>query len=193
MSVFTTPILTTLLRWFANVTLMLIGWRVKTEAPKLEKMVLIGAPHTSNWDFPLMLLVILHLRMDVRWIGKHTLFKQPFNGLMTWLGGRPIERSQAHNTVSQMVDIIDKADQFTLLITPEGTRSKVVHWKTGFYHIAHSADIPIVLGYIDAARKVAGFGPVFIPTGDVESDLREIRKFYSDKHGIRSSLASDLD
>lgn len=190
-SVFKTPILIHLLRWLlARPLLYLLGWKILGQTPQ-GKSILIGAPHTSNWDFPLMLAVMISQGADVRWMGKDALFRPPFRHLMMWLGGIPIDRSQANNTVDQMVAAIERSEEITLLITPEGTRSKVHEWKTGFYHIAHRARIPIVLGFIDTRTKTCGFGPRYTPSGNIEADLTEIRAYYADKRGIRPTLSSE--
>jgi len=150
--------------------------------------VLIGAPHTSNWDFILMLLAMLILRLEVHWMGKDSLFAFPFGGFMKWLGGIPIDRSSNHNTVDQIIMQFEQHDELIVLVPPEGTRSKVEKWKTGFYHIANGADVPILLGFIDAGKKEMGFGPMYQPTGDIEKDLPEIQAFYKTKQAIHPEL-----
>lgn len=184
-TVFSTPLLTPLLRLFAILLLRLAGWKAIGRELGNQRFVLIGAPHTSNWDFPLMLAVVLKLRLRVFWMGKHTLFPFPFGGLMRWLGGIPIDRSRAHNVVQQTVEQYAKYPDLVVLVPPEGTRSKVERWKTGFYHIATQAGVPILLGYVDAGRKEAGLSDFFWPTGDLEADMRKIRGFYADKKGLR--------
>jgi 1-acyl-sn-glycerol-3-phosphate acyltransferase len=184
-TVFSTPVLTPILRGLALVILKLIGWRTVGKELDNPKFVLIGAPHTSNWDFPLMLLVVLKLRLQVFWMGKASLFSFPFGGLMKWLGGIPIDRSKANNVVNQTATEFNKNDNLVVLIPPEGTRSKVSHWKTGFYHIAQTANVPILLGYVDARKKEAGLADFFTPTGNVEEDMVRIREFYSNKCGLR--------
>lgn len=183
-TVFCTPILTPLLRLLAIAGLKLIGWRARGEELAHQRFVLIGAPHTSNWDFPLMLLVVLKLRLRVYWMGKHTLFPWGLGWLMKWLGGIPINRSASHNVVNETVRQYRENDELVVLIPPEGTRKKVERWKTGFYHIANLAEVPILMGYVDAANKEAGFADFFEPTGDVDRDMAEIRAFYADKKGL---------
>ncbi len=185
-TVFSTPIITPLLRMLALGILKLIGWHARGEELSRQRFVLIGAPHTSNWDFPLMLLVVLKLRLRVFWMGKHTLFPFGLGWFMKWLGGIPINRSASHNVVRQTVQQYEDNEQLVVLIPPEGTRSKVDSWKTGFYHIAHSAGVPILLGYVDAEKKEAGFADFFYPTGDIDADMREIRAFYSGKKGLNA-------
>jgi len=185
-TVFSTPLLTPLLRGLALLILALIGWSTRGEPLAHQRCVLIGAPHTSNWDFPLMLLVVLKLKLQLFWMGKHTLFPFPFGWLMKWLGGIPINRSASHNVVNETVRQYAENDQLIVLIPPEGTRSKVTRWKTGFYNIANNADVPILLGYVDASKKEAGFADFFTPTGDLEKDMVEIRAFYANKRGLRA-------
>ena len=189
-TVFRTPLLSRLLGWLASVLLRALGWRVVGEVPAQQrKYVLIGAPHTSNWDFPLMLLAVLKVGLDLHWMGKDSLFPFPFRGLMKWLGGIPIDRSQATGQVAQTVARFRASERLVVLIPPEGTRAKVARWKTGFYHIADGAGVPILLGFVDARRKELGFGPLYFPSGDIERDLPEIKAFYQDKQGIRPELA----
>lgn len=184
-TIFRTRILNRVLAKVAALLLALLGWRVVGALPRQQKYVLIGAPHTSNWDFPLMLLAVLKIGMDVHWLGKSTLFKAPFRSLMQWLGGIPVDRSKSNNLVTQLIELFRERDDLVLLIPPEGTRKKVERWKSGFYYVASGASVPILLGFLDASRKELGFGPMFDTTGDYETDLREIQKFYADKRGIR--------
>lgn len=157
----------------------LAGWRVKGEFPPDKKLVVIAAPHTSNWDLPFMLAVALYYRVNLRWMGKDALFKGLFGGLMHALGGIPIDRSKSNNVVDQMIDIYGDADDLVVAIPPEGTRSKVRYWKTGFYNIAHGAGVRIALGYLDYKNKHGGVGAVLETTGDYEADLKIIKDFYS--------------
>jgi 1-acyl-sn-glycerol-3-phosphate acyltransferase len=165
--------------------LRLIGWKVVGGLPAHNKYVLIGAPHTSNWDFPLMLLAVLKVGMDVHWLGKKSLFPFPFGGFMQWLGGIPVDRSKSNNLVDQLVELFQRREELILLIPPEGTRSQVERWKSGFYYVAQGAGVPILLGFIDSSRKQLGFGPLFYPTGDYAVDLVAIQEFYRDKRGVR--------
>jgi 1-acyl-sn-glycerol-3-phosphate acyltransferase len=183
-TIFSTPLITPLLRFLAILILRLVGWTSIGSKVSVPKYVLIGAPHTSNWDFPLMLLVVLELRLQLFWMGKHTLFPFPFSGIMKWLGGIPINRTKSHNVVSDIVGQFKSNENLVVLVPPEGTRRKVSEWKTGFYHIANNAGVPILMGYVDAAKKEAGFADFFYPTGELESDMKEIRSFYAQKKGL---------
>lgn len=184
-SLFRTPVLQPLLALLAVGLLRLIGWKVVGGLPANNKYVLIGAPHTSNWDFPLMLLAVLKVGMDVHWLGKKNLFPFPFAGFMRWLGGIPVDRSKSNNLVDQLVALFGRRDELILLIPPEGTRSQVERWKSGFYYVAQGAGVPILLGFIDSSRRELGFGPLFYPTGDYAADLVAIQEFYRDKRGVR--------
>ena len=183
-TVFNTPVLTPILRLISTVILGLIGWKAIGRPLQNQRFVLIGAPHTSNWDFPIMLMVVLKLRLRLYWMGKNTLFTFPFGGLMRWLGGIAIDRSRHHGVVEQVVQMYNDNAELVVLIPPEGTRKRVTEWKTGFYHIANNAQVPVLMGYLDASKKEAGLADFFYPTGDVEADIRNIRLFYADKQGI---------
>ena len=185
-TIFSTPLLTPILRGISIFILRVIGWKTRGTELAHQRFVLIGAPHTSNWDFPLMLMVVLKLKLRVFWMGKHTLFPFPFGGLMKWLGGVPISRSSSHNVVRDTVRQFKDHEELVVLIPPEGTRSKVKEWKTGFYHIANMAKVPILMWYVDAEKKEAGFADFFHPTGDIDKDLEEIRNFYKPISGLIS-------
>ena len=187
-TIFSTPILTPILRAISIVILKILRWQTRGGELPHQKFVLIGAPHTSNWDFPLMLMVVLKLRLRVFWMGKHTLFPFQFSGFMKWLGGIPINRSASHNVVRETVRQFKENKDLVVLVPPEGTRSKVARWKTGFYHIANMAEVPILMGYVNAEKKEAGFADFFYPTGDVEGDLEKIREFY---HPIKGLIADN--
>jgi len=183
-TLFDTPVVNTLLRGLSRVVLRLQGWQVQGSLPaEAAKSVLIAAPHTSNWDLPYTLMVAFSLRLRIYWMGKASLFRGPFGPVMRWLGGIPVDRSKSNNLVAAAAAAIVAAEgPLQLVVPPEGTRGKTRHWKTGFYFIALEARVPIVLAYMDYARKVSGLGPVFVPTGDVEKDMLEIKAFYA---GIR--------
>ena len=166
-------------RAFWRAVVKIAGWDVEGELPNLPKFVIIGAPHTSNWDFPVAMAMLLAMGFDARWIGKHTLFRPPFGWLMRWLGGMPVVRSERRGVVAQIVEVFERQDHFIFGVSPEGTRKRVDRWKTGFYHIAHSAGVPIVPGYFDYPRKVVGFGPPLMPTGNLEADIQTLKTFYT--------------
>ena len=180
-TIFDTPLVNTFLRGVSLAVLRLTGWRVEgTLPPHAAKSVLIAAPHTSNWDLPYTLMLAFVLRLRVYWIGKQSLFRAPFGGVMRWLGGIPVNRDQANNLVASSAQAMREAQgPIQLIVPPEGTRGKTRHWKTGFYFIAQQAGVPIVLAFVDYERKVGGLGPVFNPTGDLEQDMRAIKAFYA--------------
>ena len=178
-TIFKTPIISTLVRWMSIIVLRLWGWRVDSSAQVPAKCVLIGAPHTSNWDFPLALMICFVLRIDVYWMGKNSLFPPVLGGIMRWLGGIPVDRSQAGNLVQGTIDAFNRSERLLVIVPPEGTRGKVTRWKTGFYYIAHGAGVPLGLGYVDFKEKIGGVGKMFYPSGNIEQDMLEIRAFYA--------------
>ena len=182
-TLFTTPVISGVIRVCAFAFLLLTGWRCKKDPPKCRKYVLIAAPHTSNWDFPIMMSVAFKLKGKLYWMGKEVLFKRPFKGLFKWLGGIPIDRSRSNNVVKQMVDKFVEMDKLILTIPPSGTRKMVKKWKSGFYHIAAGANVPVALGFLDFKKKTGGIGPVVTITGDMERDMMIIRSFYADIEG----------
>lgn len=159
------------------------GWYVDGGAPAVKKAVVVAAPHTSNWDLPFTLAVAAVLGVRISWIGKKSLFRPPFGTLMKQLGGVPVERNAHKNQVEVAADLLRKSDELFLIIAPEGTRGQADRWKTGFYRIALSADVPIVLGYLDYRRRCGGLGTLFYPTGDLEKDMIQIEAFYKGIQG----------
>lgn len=155
------------------------GWTVEGTAPIPRKFVVIAAPHTSNWDFLYFIGATDGLNLDLSFMGKQTLFRWPFGRMMRDMGGIPVDRSSSHNMVDQMIAEFSRREEFMLTIAPEGTRGKVREWKTGFYHIAVGAGVPLVCGMMDYARKVVGLGPAIWPTGDYDADMVEIGQYYS--------------
>ena len=180
-TIFTTPVVNTVLRAFSVGFLRLTGWKLDGELPPgQDKCVLIAAPHTSNWDLPYTLMVAFALRLNIYWMGKAQIFRFPFGPIMRWLGGIAVQREKNNNLVAASAEAIKAADgPLQLVVPPEGTRSKTRYWKTGFYWIAVSAEVPIVMAYMDYARKLSGLGPVFVPTGDIEADMVKIKAFYA--------------
>jgi 1-acyl-sn-glycerol-3-phosphate acyltransferase len=180
-TIFTTPVVNTVLRGLSLAFLKLTGWKVEGSLPPdCPKCVLIAAPHTSNWDLPYTLMVGFALRLNLYWMGKESIFRPPFGGVMRWLGGISVDREKSTNLVAASVEALRAADgTVQLTVPPEGTRSKTRYWKTGFYHIAQGAQVPIVMAYMDYARKVSGLGPVFHPTGDIDRDMETIKAFYA--------------
>lgn len=168
--------------------LRLTGWRLEGAPPAASKYVVIAAPHTSNWDLVLMLAMAGAYGLRISWMGKDAIFRPPFGSLMRRLGGIPVRRDAAHNVVEQMVEAFASADRLVLAIPAEGTRSRAAHWKSGFYHIACGAGVPIAPSFLDYRRKVGGFGPAIVPTGDIPSDMDLLRSVYAGVAGKRPSL-----
>ena len=178
-TLFDTPVISPLIRGLAFSFLKVFGWRLEGRLPDVDKLVVIAAPHTSNWDLPVLLSLAFALRAKACWLGKHTLFRRPFGFLFRWMGGIPVYRSASKNMVAQSVEMFRNSEKLILTIPPEGTRSKVSHWKTGFYYIALGAEIPIAMAFIDYKRKATGVGPTLYPTGNIEADMEVIRNFYA--------------
>lgn len=167
------------MKWFCALYLKLIGWKIgSTLPPTIKKCVLVAAPHTSNWDYPISLATLYACGVHVRFLAKDSLFKFPLGILMRASGGMPVDRSKHNNMVDSMIAMFKDNDQLILMIPVEGTRSYVKEWKSGFYHTAKGAEVPIAMGYLDYGKKIAGFGDLFYPTGDYAKDLVEIQNFY---------------
>lgn len=154
------------------------GWTISGSLPPDPKFVIMGASHTSNWDFLVFLGAVHALGRQVHFIGKHSLFKWPLGGFMRALGGVPVDRGARQDLVSQIVDQFDRHEDFILVIAPEGTRSATHQWKSGFYQIATKAGVPIVCAGPDYPTKRGVFGPVIHPTGYYECDLRPAFAFF---------------
>jgi len=162
----------------AGLLFRLAGWRTEGAPPSNDRYVLIAAPHTSNWDAVILLFAARIYGLQLAWFVKSAWFAFPLGPVMRRLGGVPIDRSARHGIVEQAVTRFKSGAPLALAVPPEGTRGRAPHWKTGFYHIARGAGVPIVLGYIDYGRRVAGLGPAFMPTGDLAADFEVFRAFY---------------
>jgi 1-acyl-sn-glycerol-3-phosphate acyltransferase len=191
-TIFTTPVVSPVLRAASVAFLKLTGWKVEGSLPQqARKSVFIAAPHTSNWDLPYTLMVAFALRLNIYWMGKQSIFRWPFGPVMRWLGGIAVDRSQSTNLVAASAQAIEQASgPVQLVVPPEGTRSKARYWKTGFYYIAMAAKVPIVMAYMDYAEKRSGLGPIFLPSGDIERDMLEIKAFYA---GFKGKNASQFE
>ena len=176
----------------AELAFRLSGWRTEGGPPPDDRFVLIAAPHTSNWDAVIMLIAARIFGLPLAWFVKDSWFKFPMGPLMRRLGGVPIDRSARHGVVEQAVERLQGDEPLALAVPPEGTRGKAPHWKTGFYHIARGAKVPIVLAYLDYGRKVAGLGPAFVPTGNIEEDFKVFAEFYKDIKGKHPELAGPI-
>lgn len=172
------PRVNKILAWLSKLFLQVTGWKFEGSIPDLPKYIGILAPHTSNWDFPFILAIASAIGIKFSWFGKKEIFRWPVGGFFKSVGGIPIDRNSQQNVVQQTASMIQAREHIIVGITPEGTRSKIRYWKTGFYYIAHQAQVPIVLMYLDYARKVGGIGPVIETTGDIDADMKEIQEFY---------------
>jgi 1-acyl-sn-glycerol-3-phosphate acyltransferase len=179
----TNSLTTIMLKIIGKLILKIAGFTIVDTTPKgvqnYQKAVMIAAPHTSNWDYVYTMATLYALEIPIKYLGKASLFKFPLGILIKNLGGIPVRREQKNNLVSDMAKmIIESEEQMILIIPAEGTRSYSKEWKSGFYHIANTAKIPIILGFLDFGKKEVGFIDEFIPTGDYETDLKNIQKRY---------------
>jgi len=172
-----------LIRGLSWLILKLTGWKVINVAPATGSYLIIAAPHTSNWDFPLGITMAFHLQLRVYFIGKHTLFKGPMGPFMRWLGGIPLDRKASRNFVEGSIETFNNNPNLVMAIAPEGTRSTVPRWKTGFYHMAKGAKVPIALAYFDFSTKIGGIGKMLNTTDDMDVDMQTIADFYRTKIG----------
>ena len=166
-------------QWIAQSFMTLFGWRIEADVPDLPKLVLVGAPHTSNWDFIMTMATLFALGIKISWMGKASLFNWPAKGFMEWLGGVPVDRKiQKSGIVNQTIEAFNNHDKFVIAIMPEATRSVVRKWRSGFYHIAQGANVPMVMVRFDYGRKVMGLGPTLEPSGDVTADMAQIQSYF---------------
>ena len=170
-------------KWFSRILLKLLGWRIEGERPEHTRFVVIAAPHTSNWDFPMMLLFAAALDVRINWMAKHSLFFPPMGWIMKAMGGIPVVRHRNTNMVDTSIELFREQDELALTVPAEGTRSRVEYWKSGFYHIAHGAGVPIIPSYLDYGQKRGGFGPALFTSGNIEKDMETFRDFYSPMKG----------
>jgi 1-acyl-sn-glycerol-3-phosphate acyltransferase len=165
-----------------------LGWQVVLARPVPTRCVVVVAPHTSNWDFVIGLLAKWVIGIRFRWVGKDTLFATPMKSLFLRWGGIPVNRRVSTGFVEQMTAEFERHDEFRLVIAPEGTRGQADHWKSGFYHLARAAKVPVGLAFFDYSRRRVGIGGCLEPTGDVAADMATIADFYADKVGCRPEL-----
>jgi len=159
--------------------LRLVGWKFEGEKPAVKKCVVLAWPHTSNWDGLLLVLLAKSVGLEMSWMIKDDWVKGPMGVVLRGVGAVAVDRKGSHNLVDQMIAEFARRDAFTLVIPPEGTRRRAETWKSGFYHIARGANVPVVPGYLDYDRKCAGLGPPIDLTGDVKKDMDAIRAFYA--------------
>ncbi len=170
-------------RWLGRSAYALSGWRIQGALPDLPKFVVIVAPHTSNRDFFVGIGALFSLGLRVAFLGKDSIFRGPMGPIVRWLGGTPVDRSVSRDRVAEMVDVFRNHDRLVVGLAPEGTRKKVKAWKTGFYHVARGAGVPIVPVWFDYPKKTVGIGPPFYPTGDVNADIAYLQGLFRAEMG----------
>lgn len=158
-------------------------WTLKTQPAPGRPSLFVGTPHTSNWDFMLMLGIAWKLQVRIKWLGKAELFRSWRGPVMRALGGIPVDRDEPGRVVREVVGTVRSGKAFGLVITPDGTRREHEYWKSGFYRIARETGLPLTLGYVDRDTMTSGLGPTFSVTGDVAADMDRIRAFFADKAG----------
>jgi 1-acyl-sn-glycerol-3-phosphate acyltransferase len=177
---------------FARLLLKLFGWRVVGAPPDLAQYVIVFAPHTSNWDLPIGFAFAKAVDFKPNWLGKHILVRPPLGWLMRWMGGLPVDRRARHNAVEQAIQAFHERERLALAITPEGTRKKTAYWKSGFYHIAKGANVPMQLAFLDYRHKVGGFGPLIMPSDNIEADMQVMRDFFGGISGKHPDQAGEI-
>lgn len=191
-TIFNTPVIKSFFRGISLVLLKILGWKTYGTLPKINKYVIIVAPHTSNWDLFYGILLAYAMKLNTIYVAKKELFRGPFSLLMKWSGGIPVDRASHTHFVEHMASQFNKNDKFVLAMAPEGTRHKKDYWKSGFYYISLKAQVPIQLAFIDYERKTGGAGPLIYPTGDLEKDLDTMRNFYLTVKGRYPEKASSV-
>lgn len=176
-------------RWLGRAMMTLTGWHIEGVLPNEPKFVMIVAPHTSNWDFPVGLWVLFALGFKGNFLAKHSIFRWPIGGFLRWLGGIPVERSRHSMRVRGTIDTFIKQERMILIITPEGTRKYVPEWKSGFYHIAEGAKVPIVPVVFDYAARAVRILPPFQPTGNRDGDIEELKNLY---RGVKAKIPENF-
>lgn len=167
-------------RFLSAAAMRVMGWKFSgTDFPDERKFVLIVAPHTSNWDFVVGIMAMYAIGLRGTFLGKDSLFRFPLGLLMRWLGGVPVDRSSKNDAVTQTVELVERSERIIIALAPEGTRKKVERWRTGFYHIAQKARIPILPVTFDFSRREVRLFPLFTPTGDADTDLAALRGHFT--------------
>jgi 1-acyl-sn-glycerol-3-phosphate acyltransferase len=176
------------MRWLALIIFKISGWKSAGQKPAIKKYVIIAAPHTSNWDFIYTVCLAFILGIKPRIMMKSGWFRWPMGPFMRWLGAFPIDRSRSHDVVAQSIQTFKNNERMVLVVPPSGTRKKVMYWKSGFYHIARGAGVPVVLGYLDYGNKIGGIGPTVPLTGHMSGDMKTIQDFYAQIDGKYSAI-----
>ncbi|GAA4372178.1 1-acyl-sn-glycerol-3-phosphate acyltransferase [Nocardioides caricicola] len=175
-------------RNLARLLLRLARWKTVGEVPR--KGILVGAPHTSNWDWVLTMLLAWDYNIQIRLLVKDSLFKGPLGSILRWSGAVELDRENPGETIRRLIVDSETDETFLLGIAAEGTRSRGEYWKSGFYRISQQTGLPITLAFLDAPSRTVGWGPTFALTGDVVADMDRLREFFADKRGIRPEGAT---
>lgn len=178
--------------WLGRRWLDLFGWRLEGVQPTVDSFVFIAAPHTTSWDLPFMLATAYAMRIPIAWIGKRELFRFPFGWILRRLGGIPVDRNQRGGQVAAAVAAFERVPGLVLAVPAEGTRKGGGQWRSGFYHMARGAGVPIGLGYLDYSRRTCGLGGFVEATGDVRADMDRIRAFYVNVRGKHPENEGDI-
>lgn len=182
--------------WVARIlgraVLKAFGWQISGAHPTSPRSVIIAAPHTSNWDFIFLIAATAALGIRISWLGKASLFNHPFGFIMRWLGGIPVDRSKQNQLVSQIANRFERIASLHIVVPPAGTRSHTDRWRSGFYHIARAAKVPVIYGFLDYPRKLAGISAATELKGSVIEDMDRIRAFYADKVGKFPNRSSTI-
>ena len=182
-------LLSRMVRWIVLALYRWKAWRIETGAPLPRRCVITGAPHTSNWDFVFFLGATEELGLRPSFMGKRSLFRWPLRRFMFDMGGIAVDRSKRGNYVDQVVGEFARNDELALVVAPEGTRGAITEWRSGFYHIALGAGVPIVPAWVDHATMRGGIGPAIMPSGDFAADLKRIAEFYASAMPAHPKLA----
>jgi 1-acyl-sn-glycerol-3-phosphate acyltransferase len=175
-------------QWISRAITRLMGYKMVGEVP--QQGILVGAPHTSNWDFITMILVMWHDGAHPRVLVKKELFKGPLGWLLKAFGGVPLDRKNPSGVVASLAAEAKGGKPFRLILAAEGTRSKGEYWKSGFLRLSRETGLPVTLAFFEPPTKTMGFGPTFHASDDVRADMDIVRAFYADKHGIRPENAT---
>jgi len=167
-------------------------WGSVGSPPDISKYVVIGAPHTSNWDLLYLLMFAWSHDVRISWLGKESIFVGPVGWVLRRAGGIPVRRERRNGLVASLTTAFAAAEELVVVIPPEGTRGRTDHWKSGFYRVARSAGVPIVCSYLDYGTRVGGFGPTVWPGDDVDADMEVFRTFYADKRGKFDDQVSEI-
>jgi len=167
-------------RRIARLCLRLSGWSLDGPLPPDDKYVCIAVPHTSNWDGVMLVMLAQSVGLSLSWMAKESVFRGPQRHALERLGAVAIDRGKSQNVVAQMIDEFRRREQFRLVVAPEGTRGRTDYWKSGFYHIALGAEVPLVPGYMDYEQRRAGLGPPIRLTGDAKTDMDRVREYYDE-------------